>query len=132
MANILIDTNIFLDIILKREKAPDAYDALAKILKNHDTAIVSSNSLTDIYYVAKRFLHSEEVARAAVSFVADMTKVVPIEKVDINEAPDYDMPDLEDAVVAAVAKKCNAKCIITDNLKHFKNSPVPAVSSKKY
>ena len=132
MANILIDTNVFLDIILKREKASDAYDAIAKIIKSRDTALVSSNTLTDIYYVANRILHNEELARAAVSFVSDIAKVAAIEKPEIRDALSYDMPDFEDAVIAAVAKKYNAKCIITNNVKHFKNSPVPVVESGKY
>lgn len=132
MANILIDTNIFLDILLKREGADDNYTALAKILKNRDKPIVSASAMTDIYYVARRYFKSDEIARAAVSAVADMCRIVDTNRDDIINALSVDMPDYEDAVVACVAKRYNAECIITNNIKDFKNSPVKAVLSKEY
>ena len=132
MANILIDTNVFLDILLKREHADDGYNALAKILKSRNRPIVSSSAITDIYYVTKRYFKNEDIAKTAVSTVTDFAKVVDVNESDILNALDLDLPDYEDAVVACVAKRHLAECIVTNNIKHFQNSPVKAVMSADY
>lgn len=53
---ILVDTNVIIDILCKREPFfEDSYNALNKCIDNH-TIIVSASAITDIFYIAKNTL----------------------------------------------------------------------------
>lgn len=53
---ILVDTNVIIDILCKREPFfDDSYNALNKCIDNH-TIIVSASAITDIFYIARKYI----------------------------------------------------------------------------
>jgi predicted nucleic acid-binding protein len=134
---VLLDTNILLDIVEKREPYfPDSYEIFMKSAMRKIEAIVGASSVTDIYYVTKK--NCKDAGRA-IGFIIDMLKIVtPVDTkaADIQEAIRLNFSDFEDAVIAATAARENTDDLITRNVDDFTKSPVPAISPadflKKY
>jgi len=126
---IVLDTNIMLDIVEKREPYfSDSYQVFLKSAAREFEAIIGANSVTDIYYITRRNCKD---SRQALSFIMDMLKVVTFvdtKAVDIQEAIKLNFPDFEDAVIAATASREGASYIITRNTNDFAKSPVPAIT----
>ena len=126
---VLLDTNILLDIVEKREPYfSDSYQVFMKSAKKEIEAIIGASSITDIYYVTRRNCKD---TNQAIGYIIDLLKVatpVDTKAADIEEAIRLNFPDFEDAVVAATAARENADFIITRNTGDFAKSPVPAVT----
>ena len=126
---ILLDTNVILDIVEKREPYfSDSYQVFLKSAAREFDAIIGANSITDIYYITRKNCKDSV---QALSFIIDMLKVVTsvdTKAVDIQEAIKLNFSDFEDAVIAATASREGAGYIITRNTSDFTKSPVPAIT----
>lgn len=124
---ILIDTNIILDVLMKRA---DFYEDSARVLKLCEIkkmeGFVSATSVTDILYLLRKAIPPEQV-RETVKTLLAVVDVAGVTKADIHNAFGYNMPDYEDAVQAACAKRISAEYIVTRNQKDFAGSPVQAI-----
>lgn len=129
---VVIDNNIFLDLFLKRELFFDNALKIMELLDNKIVkGIVSSNSITDIYY----FLKKEYGHKKALEFIEAIDNSATIVKVgrnDIMNSMLLNFNDLEDSLVSYCAKREKADYIITRNEKDFKNSPVKAISPEEF
>jgi len=119
---VLIDTNIILDIALKRSPY---FDASSKIFYFIDQRIiagyVTASTITDIYYISKKETNNQ----LAVEFISNLLDIVDILGVDkdiIIMALQSDIKDFEDAVQASAAAFNEIQIIITRNKQDFKNS----------
>ena len=123
---IILDTNIVLDILLKREEFYQAsYDTVKLSVRDRINAVLPTNIITDVYYVLNR--NDKALAKPILEKflpLVDMCEVIPA---DITAAFSLEMKDFEDAVVAATAFRVNANYIVTRNGKDFEGSPVPAI-----
>jgi hypothetical protein len=59
-------------------------------------------------------------------------QVSPTATKDARYALNLDMPDLEDAMQAAAALACRADVIVSRNSKHYRKSPVPAMTPASF
>ena len=84
---ILLDTNILLDIVEKREPYfADSYKIFMKSAERKIEAIIGASSVTDIYYVTRKNCKNAE---QAIGFIIDLIKVltpVDTKAADIQEA----------------------------------------------
>ncbi|MDR0290499.1 MAG: PIN domain-containing protein [Treponema sp.] len=126
---VLLDTNILLDVVEKREPHFSAsFQVFMKSAKKEIEAIIGASSITDIYYITRRNCKNAEQAMGS---IIDMLKIVtPVDTkaTDIQEAIKLNFYDFEDGVVAATAARENADYLITRNTNDFTKSPVPAIS----
>lgn len=126
---ILIDTNIILDILMKREPF---FESSAKILKlsenNIIDAFISANSVTDIYYILKKYMPDKAVLKGTVIKLLSILNIAGITKKHISHAFELDFNDFEDALQSACAKSLNADYIVSRNINDFKNSSIPAIT----
>ena len=122
---ILIDTNVILDILQKREPFfADSYRALRKAIESDVECLISATAATDIFYMLRKAFGSAKQAREQ---LAQIVTFADVQGMDIHTALMRDMPDFEDAVVDAVAERNGASCILTRNIKDFAGSVVPAI-----
>lgn len=131
--NVLIDTNVIMDVLGKRE--PFVQDSAAILMlaaKGKLTASITANTVTDIYYLTKKYLLNHEAVKNALLSLFDILEVVDVTKVDCIKAFDLQMNDFEDALLAHCAKRVKADYIITRNVKDFKNSPVKTIAPKDF
>ena len=134
MNKVLFDTNIVLDIALKREPYFSASSKLFTFIDQFILkAYVTGSAITDIYYIIRKQTDRE----TAKAFLLDLIKVVPIIGVDQNiviNAIESDLKDFEDAVQVHSAIDHGINYIITRNKKDFKGiqlgvfSPEEAIS----
>ena len=125
---VLIDTNVILDILQKREPFfTDSYRALRRALENDAECLISASAATDIFYVLRKSLGSAQQAKEHIDQLAQVVSFADVQGMDIHTTLMRAMPDFEDAVVDAVAERSGASYILTRNIKDFTGSVVPAI-----
>lgn len=125
---VLIDINVILDILQKREPFfTDSYRALRRALENDAECLISASAATDIFYVLRKSLGSAQQAKEHIDQLARVVSFADVQGMDIHTALMRAMPDFEDAVVDAVAERSGASYILTRNIKDFTGSVVPAI-----
>lgn len=119
MIPVLFDTNIILDIALKRMPFfEDALRLFELIDKKQITGNVTASTISDIYYIAKK----EKGNTDSLNFIRDLIEVVGVIGVDrtvILKALNSGMKDFEDAVQVSASEANEIKVIITRNKKDF-------------
>lgn len=129
---ILIDTNVVLDVLLRREPFFEAsYGALRQATVSDTECFVSATAITDIFYLLRKALGSGE-ARLSLERLLQLVLVADVLALDIQTAVSDPMPDFEDAVVHAVAARNKADYILTRNTEDFEGSTVPAITPQDY
>ncbi len=115
MIDVLIDTNIVLDVALKRDLffAASA-DIFNMIDRNSVNAYVTATTITDIYYIYKK-QNGDKRAREFISDLSDIMEVVSIDREVILDALKRKMKDFEDAVQVSAALFNGLNIIITRN-----------------
>jgi predicted nucleic acid-binding protein len=132
MNKVLFDTNIILDIALKRgsyfEEALKLFNLIdRKIITGHITA----STITDIYYISKKETGHEKSIR----FIKDLVEVVEVigvEKSTILSALTLDMKDFEDAVQVSASASNEIEVIITRNKDDFTKARLTIVSPREF
>ncbi|GHV76378.1 DNA-binding protein [Spirochaetia bacterium] len=130
---VLLDTNIILDIVEKREPHyHDSYEVFLLAAKKVVDAIVGAGSITDIYYINRKSCSDSE--QALNSIVNLLKVIIPVDTKadDIRTAIGLGFPDFEDAVICATAIREQAGYIITRNIDDFSASPVQAVTPEQF
>lgn len=132
MRKVLIDTNIALDMLQKREPfAIDALELFALAEEGKVKLYLSTDSLSTIFYIVKKS-SGIKVAREAVSKILDFVSLGALDEKAVLQGMSFDFDDIEDAFIAAVAQKINAEAIVTRNLADFKLSPVAALPPREF
>ena len=126
--NVLVDVNVLLDLLLMREPWADAAaQLLTEIEEGNASGFVAGHTLTTVHYVVSR-TRDRQTAATAITDLLRLLEVVPIEKVDFNQALVLPVDDFEDAVQAAAALKVGVDYIVTRDEKGFRGLTVPAVT----
>ncbi len=129
----LIDTNIFLDMILKREKFyNDSKKVLLYFEKNiKDFAFLSSSVLTDIYYIGRRKLSDNEMRRE----LGKILLVFNLSDIDLQVAQTAlfsAFDDFEDAVQNYSAVNADCDLIITRNKEDYVHSKLEIMTPTEF
>ncbi|WAM34024.1 PIN domain-containing protein [Caldicellulosiruptor morganii] len=114
MIKVVIDTNVVLDWILGREPFKDTAEKMFEIitLREDIKAYVTANSVTDIFYVAKKTMKVDKI-RNLLLIIFKKVDIVSILKSDIIKSLKSDYKDLEDALQITCALKIHADYLIT-------------------
>ena len=129
---LLIDANILLDVLQKRE--PHYRDSVLiwKLCEAEQVeGYVSALSFADLVYVMRKELNAEMVLDVQKKMdlifrFADLTAA------DITRAVEMQWDDFEDAVQAATAERIHADHIITRNVRDFRQSRIVAFTPAEY
>lgn len=129
---LLIDGNIILDVLLKREPH---YEGSAKVWKMCETDLaegcVSALTFANLVYVMRKELDAEKINEV----LKKMSLIFTFEDLnasDISTAAQMQWDDFEDAIQAATAKRIHADHIITRNVKDFKKSQIMAFTPAEF
>lgn len=131
MKKVLLDTNIILDIALKREPH---FEHSAKIFELIDSKLIlgfiTATPVTDIYYISKK----DKGNKIAIEFISNLISVVDVIGVDKNtilHALQSKIVDFEDAIQAAASEYADIEIIITRNVTDFTHSNIKVLSPKE-
>jgi predicted nucleic acid-binding protein len=126
--NILVDLNVILDILLKRQ----GFEASKEVLLLHEMSgsklFISGHMVTTFAYLLENAGLAPNNIKYYVEWLLDIFSVVPTNENILHDALENSMLDYEDAVVEQTALSCKAPVIVTRNLKDFAASRVPAAS----
>ncbi len=128
---VLVDLNVLLDVIQKREPH---YGASAAVLSNIARGVIGGavpgHALTTVHYLVSRFANRDG-ANQAIDWILGDFEVVGEGRDIMLRARGLPMEDFEDAVVAAAAETIHCDWVITRNVTDFKASPIPAITPKE-
>jgi len=129
---VLIDTNVILDVLLKRTPFDvDAYNILKLAEEKKINAYLAAFSITDIYYfINKNLSHNDSIK--TLEALLSIVEVVSITKHDIKKAMNFkEFRGLEDALQMQCLKKLKGDLIITRDEK-FQKITNKAISPKDF
>ena len=129
---ILLDTNVILDLFLERT---EFVENAALLWKAHETgrltAFVSGITPVNLFYIARKF-RGREAAQAAVTALLGALPVAGISQTVLQNALELGFKDYEDAVQHASAAALNLDAIITRNLSDFAGATIPVHSPSEF
>jgi predicted nucleic acid-binding protein len=129
---VLVDTNVILDVLTKREPHFEASAAFLKLCGRQVTGCIAASQTTDIFYLLRREGKDAATAKGVIKKLTENIKVLGISASDVQSALASEMTDYEDALLAYQAKRQKIACVVTRNEKDFAASPVPALSPQKF
>lgn len=130
----LVDTNVVLDALADRgEWAADAKNLLFLAAQGKAHLYVSGSTLTDIYYLANRYVyHDKRRSLQTVNILLDSLSVAEVGFGECLLGANSQISDFEDAVVAEAARKARLDFIVTRNGKDYRGSEVPVITPGEY
>lgn len=129
---VLLDTNVILDALLKRELfVDDARQILQRVEQGELTAFICATTITTIDYLAAKTL-GPKASRKLLSVLLDLCDVAPVTRAVITDAIASPMADFEDAVLCHAAINCGLNAVITRNGKDFRRSGLNIYSPKEW
>ncbi len=124
MKQVLIDTNIILDIALQREPFFEVADQIfGKIDEGKMKGFITASSVTDIYYVSRKASGHEKTI-AFIRELVDIIEVLSVTKETIIDALNSEFKDFEDAIQYHVADMHSIDIIVTRNKSDFNLSAI--------
>ena len=128
MLTLLVDTNVLLDVALRRQPwHQDATALLAALATGRARGFVAGHAVTTLHYVVAR-ANGRAAALSAVSDTLTIVAVAPVEGAEFQRALTMGLRDFEDAVQAAAALRVGADYLVTRDSKDYRDAPVQARS----
>ncbi len=126
---IAIDNNIILDVFQNRKPFVEFSSRILRLIETKQIkGFITANSITDIYYILKRFLKDTEKVYKAIEVLLKLVEIIDVTANDVKEAFQPQVIDFEDELMSVCANRAKMDYIITRNTKDFINSPVPAIT----
>tara|TARA_R110002049_G_scaffold132849_5_gene292193 strand:+ start:3423 stop:3836 length:414 start_codon:yes stop_codon:yes gene_type:complete len=133
MSRLLIDTNIVIDLLSKREKFYDeAADLFSRADKKELKLTISSVAFANTNYILTK-LRSVKEAREILRKFKVLVELLSLDdKITELALSENTFPDFEDGLQYYSAIENQIDVIITRNKKDFKNSKIPVLTAKEF
>ena len=122
---LLIDTNIVLDVLLKREPF---YQAAAKVmnLSQYDDIhkYASASAVTDIYYIAYKQIKDRKLVLDLIKRLLMVVSIVAVTEQEIRNALETGWRDFEDALQYSVALLNEMEGLVTRNPRDYERADI--------
>ena len=130
---ILLDTNVIVDYLLKRENFFDSADKIVRLCKNEIiSGAISSQSVADTFYILRKSFSANQ--RKA--FLLNLCKIFYVEAVDsekiLSALQNENFADFEDCLQMQCAVTFRADYIVTRNVDDFAASEIPAITPENF
>lgn len=132
MKNLLIDTNIIIDLLAKRK---DFYQEVQELFtladENEVNLYISSLTFANTHYVLSKELNADQIRKVLIKFKL-LVKILPLDDRILELALSSDFKDFEDGIQYYTALENKLEIIITRNKKDFKTAKLPVLTAKEY
>lgn len=123
---LLIDTNVVLDVLLKRDPFfQTAAEVLNLSQRNDVREYISASAVTDLYYIAHRQLRDKAAAKDLIKRLLQVVAVAAVSERELISALKLDWNDFEDSVQYSVALLNEMDGLVTRNPKDYVNAEIP-------
>ena len=131
--NALIDTCIIIDALQSREPfSKDAETIFLSVANRRCVGFLTANSVTDIYFLMHKALHSAAETRKALGILFSLFEIIDTCGIDCRKALTSGVSDYKDAVMIETAARAEIDCIVTRNLKDYAGAPMPVYSPTQF
>lgn len=121
----LIDTNVILDVLLKREPFYNDSASILTLSGQEDIILyVSASSITDIYYIAYQTLRNKEKVKQMLRKLLKIVLIAGVSGDEIRNALALSWRDFEDSVQYSVALLQEMDGIVTRNPSDYKEAEI--------
>jgi predicted nucleic acid-binding protein len=131
--NVLLDTNIVLDVLLNRQ--PYCQNATKIIILSEKEIIesyISASAITDIYYITQKMYKDKQKTIDLMKKILTVVSIATITENTIYQALDVAWNDFEDSVQYIVGESISADYIVTRNVNDFNNSAIKIVTPEQF
>ena len=127
---VLLDTNVIVDVLQRREPwFDDGRKIFYAIANKQITGCITAKEAVDIHFFSrKQFTGQENVdlkARQVMTKLYALFELIDTLGIDCQNAIAIENNDYEDAIMIESAVRSGLDCIVTRNPEHFKPSPLP-------
>jgi predicted nucleic acid-binding protein len=131
--NVLIDTNIALDVLLHRQPFFDkASQALFLSENKVIDGYISASAIIDIYYRTQKACNDKAETLGLLYRLLQVVHIASVSSIEIYRAMVIGWDDFEDAVQYAVGESIAADYIITRNPQDFPDSVIPVIEPEPF
>lgn len=126
---VLIDTNIIIDILEKREAFYEASDEVLSLCASKKiNGCIALHSISNIYYILRKHYSAEDRKRLLLG-ILKFLQIANASHENVQHALERnDFLDFEDCLQDECAIQSHADYIITRNISDFYNSNIPAIT----
>ena len=129
---ILLDTNVVLDVLLNREPWVRSASIIWRAIdEKRITGYIAACTLADIAYIAQR-LKDQATAHIALNLCLKTFEICPVDRRTVNEAIQLPGRDFEDNMQIACAMFSGVAVIVTRDSAGFQASTISALSPDKF
>lgn len=126
--NILVDTNIVLDLLLERDPFIEGAIALFdRIERGQVIGYIAATTITNIFYILRK-AQGRDVALAAIQRLLIGLQLCPVDRQTVETALTFGLKDFEDSIQLACATLSQLDAIVTRNAQDFSGGSLPIYS----
>ena len=126
---VLVDTNVILDVLLKREPfCKDSFVIFQLADSGHIEGVLAAVSMTNVFYLLRKARKDTDEVYQIMEKLKTLFSVAAITDVTVSKALSLRWKDFEDAVQFITAKENNVDYIISRNELDYKTSDIPCMS----
>ena len=123
----LIDLNIILDVLQKRQPF---YDASARLLAAVEMGKLegwlAAHSITTLFYLVAK-VQSPQQAKVVITELLQFLSVAQVDQTTLEQALNLPYTDFEDAVQMMAAVQSGAHYLVTRNPRDYKEGPLTVI-----
>jgi predicted nucleic acid-binding protein len=129
---VLIDTNIILDILLKREEFVELSATVVSLVENKDIeGYLCATTITTLDYLITKSLNRKK-AKHEIQKILNLFQIASVNSMVLNLAINSEFKDFEDAVQYYSGKCSKVDTLVTRNTKDYNSSELPVYSPDEF
>ncbi len=132
--NIYCDTNVLIDILKNNRNSSETSYALFHLWYSEGIKpFFSTQSIVDaVYIMCNTYKTPLDILRETISLMIPKIRIASITNLDVLEAVNSEIPDFEDAVQIACAKRNACDVIISSDKKYKKYTGIPVYTPRDF
>jgi predicted nucleic acid-binding protein len=128
MKKIVIDINIFMDFLFKREGHEKVAEIFKQCIKGTVEGFSCAHEIATLNYFLNKTNKNKVKIRKTISGIMKRFKVIAIDEEILTKALSSEIDDFEDAIIEISSKDIGAEYILTRDTKDFKKSIVKPIT----
>ena len=132
MKKVLIDLNIILDFLNKRNFHQEAAQLLNRCVEGKLSGYICAHEVTTLSYFLFKEQKDKKKVAAIISSLLDIFHVIPIDETILKNSLLSPITDYEDAVIEVSAVAFDIDYILSRNISDFKQSRIPTYTPEQF
>jgi predicted nucleic acid-binding protein len=132
MRKILIDLNIILDFLNKRNFHQEAAQLINMCVEKKLSGYICAHEITTLSYFLLKEQKDKTKVINTITALMDIFNIIPIDESILRDSLFSPISDYEDAVIEVSSMKTNIDFIISRNISDFKSSRIPAYTPEQF